>query len=431
MNDPPRPREYTRNRDDPYAPLGSKENPFPDRSSVNVIMALRALSIEVRENTRDQCHEYSHAGGHWTRLDDSYVDLLRDTIGVSYWVRSNTTGRKLRMRLTHDEWRMALNAYYAGVATARVDPFLEYLQSNREKWDLVPRMHTVIADTLGADPDCKLTKWASRYLFIAPIVRAILPGAKQDEIPILVGNQGIGKSDLLRSLFATSQEDWFSDDVRLSSETKDRVESMQGKVIIEIAEMVGSRKADIEDMKAFLTRRVDTVRLAYRRDPSRLPRKCSFIGTSDNDQFLPNDAAGLRRFVPIKCTRGSNVKAYFDKSISPGVTLRDSLWAEAYCDVTTGFCQNARLPRDLYDTQRDTVDQFRNGDSSMEDKIMDLNITAGDHLSIQQIAELMHLTTAKIPCERGQSMRIANALRVTGHEKVRVGNRNYWTKSSD
>ena len=88
------------------------------------------------------------------------------------------------------------------------------------------------------------------------------PGCKFDTVLVLDGKPGIGKSTLLRKLGGK----WFSDSLSLA-DTRDKTaaEKLQGVWIMEIGEMQGTRKADVDIMKGFISRQVDEYRAAYGR----------------------------------------------------------------------------------------------------------------------------------------------------------------------
>ena len=103
----------------------------------------------------------------------------------------------------------------------------------------------------------------------------------------MIGAQGVGKSTALRCLLPPEHPEWFSDGLRLSADDKVRAEALQGRVIVEAAEMAGSTRAERESLKAFLSRTDDgSVRLAFRRNPETLLRRCVIAGTS-NESALP------------------------------------------------------------------------------------------------------------------------------------------------
>lgn len=184
------------------------------------------------------------------------------------------------------------------------------------KWDGVKRVDTWLIDYCGAD-DNEYIRGVGRKVLTAAIARIFNPGCKFDFMMILEGKQGIGKSQLVEALGGN----WYLD-TEIMERTKDTVDKMRGAWIIEISELVGFNKKDVESLKSFISRRVDHERLSYRRDPMDFPRQCIFIGThnpsGDNTYFY--DDTGNRRFWPVHCEKTDYEEIR---------TVRSQLFAEA------------------------------------------------------------------------------------------------------
>ena len=192
--------------------------------------------------------------------------------------------------------------------------------------------------------------------------QAHTPGAQLAEMPVLVGKQGIGKSALLLNLFPSEHAAWFSDGLHLAADPKIRAEALQGRVVVEVSEMAGSTRADLESLKTFVSRQDDGVlRLAFRHNPEPSPRRCCIVGTTNRLDSLPNDPSGNRRFVPIVLHRPSG-------AIEPWLALhRAQLWAEALYRHAQDI--SPRLPRDLMPQATEAAESHRNRDVVIEDAL--------------------------------------------------------------
>ena len=114
-------------------------------------------------------------------------------------------------------------------------------------WDKVRRAETVLIDYLGAE-DNRYVRAVTRKSLCAAYMRVHYPGIKFDNMIVLNGAQGIGKSTLISSLGG----EWFSDSLALSDmNDKTAAEKLQGYWILEIGELAGMRKADIDKVKAY------------------------------------------------------------------------------------------------------------------------------------------------------------------------------------
>ena len=150
---------------------------------------------------------------------------------------------------------------------------------------------------------------------ISAVARAVCPGCKVDNMLILEGLQGGMKSSFIEDLSLG----YFLELTTSINKTKDVVDLMFGKWIVEMPELK-ALKGDDEGNKAFLTKRSDKERLSYARFSKDFPRRCVFIGTTNDDKYL-RDATGNRRYWPVKvglCDR---------KKLSENLF---HLWGEAY-----------------------------------------------------------------------------------------------------
>lgn len=159
-------------------------------------------------------------------------------------------------------------------------------------WDGTARLDTLLIDYLGAE-DNQYVREATRKIFTAAVARAMVPGEKFDNMLILCGPQGYGKSTLIDRM----SRGWFNDSIR-TFEGKEASELLQGVWLVEIAELDAFRRTDVARIKQFLSLRADRYRAAYARNISEQPRRCVFFGTCNQMDFLI-DTTGNRRFWPI------------------------------------------------------------------------------------------------------------------------------------
>ena len=196
-------------------------------------------------------------------------------------------------------------------------PIQEYLKSL--SWDGIPRVDTAFIDYLGA-ADSIYTREAANIMFAAAVYRVFEPGIKFDLVITVIGPQGTGKSTFFKKLGRS----WFSDTFT-TFQGKEAFEQIQGVWILEMSELSGLRKADIEAVKSFISKGEDMYRPAYGRTVEVYPRQCIFVGTTNEPDFLL-DPTGNRRFIPIDSHPERATKSIFD-DLDNEV---DQLWAEAY-----------------------------------------------------------------------------------------------------
>ena len=213
-----------------------------------------------------------------------------------------------------------LNNYFVKTADDRhFHPIRVYLD-NLPKWDGLKRVDDLFIKYLMAE-DNAYVRSVTRKAFVAAVSRIYNPGQKFDSIIVLDGVQGIGKSTILKDLVTS---EYYSDALSLTDmDSKDGAEKLQGFWIVEIGELAGMKKADIEKVKAFITTSDDKYRPSYGRVVESHPRQCIIIATVNGERGYLRDITGNRRFWIIKLHQTEQIhKWVFDDA------FRAQFWAE-------------------------------------------------------------------------------------------------------
>ncbi|MFI3326946.1 MAG: virulence-associated E family protein [Clostridia bacterium] len=243
------------------------------------------------------------------------------------WSDSDDAQLKTYLEITYGSFS---NAVYDTAFTTVIDdrqfhPVLDYL-NNLPLWDGCERAETLFIDYLGV-ADSPYTRAVTRKWLCAAVRRIQQSGIKFDYVPILTGDQGIGKSTLISKLAG----EWFSDSLTLSDmESKAAAEKLQGAWIVEIAELSGIKKAEQENIKQFISTTDDKYRASYAKRVVSHPRQCVFVGTTNAADFL-RDSTGNRRFWVLQCDSNSTKKPW-DLTKSEV----DQIWAEVKLFVEKG-----------------------------------------------------------------------------------------------
>lgn len=270
------------------------------------------------------------------------------------------------------------------------------------KWDQRPRLDAWLINTF----DCKdtvLHRSIGAKFMIAAVRRIRQPGCKFDQLLVLEGPQGIGKSTALEALFGRH---WFSDAMPDDLANKDAAMALLGVWGLELGEIEQLIRAEVETVKAFLSRAVDRFRPPYGKHYVERPRQGVLIGTTNARDYL-RDSTGNRRIWPVWC----NVADAKFLQVN-----RDQLWAEAASREASGehiwledtheihsasVAQNTRLSEDAW---TEPVRRFLVGK---------IDITIADLLK-----DGLNIPTAQQG--RKELLRCAAILRVEGWDRTHI-----------
>ena len=298
----------------------------------------------------------------------------------------------------------------------RFDSAIEWLSPIR--WDGVARVGNFLHTHLGAE-DTPYTQAVSRYLWTALAGRVMQPGVKADMVPILVGDQGVGKS---RAVAALSPSTEFFAEVSLHEKDDNLSRLMRGRLVAEIGELRGLHTRELESIKAFITRTHENWIPKYREFAVQFPRRLVFVGTTNKDEFLA-DETGNRRWLPVR-VQGTDVSA-IERD-------RDQLWAEAreLFSVLGVDYQAAERLSEVAHAEHTIADSWNDAVASWLD--------SPDHLTGEKPSSHGYLRARDAltnalgfedrNIDRRSEMRMGTVLRALGYSrtKVREGGKTFW-----
>jgi hypothetical protein len=167
---------------------------------------------------------------------------------------------------------------------------------NSLTWDGTERLRDVMVRGFGA-VDTAFNIEVGRCWFVGMVARIMRPGCQLDTMPVLIGPQGIFKSQALRVIGG----DWYRSAVS-DIHSKDFKQELFGAVVFEIPELhsLVTSNAAAAKVKAVISNQVDHFRQPYGMTVEEHKRTACMCGTTNNRDWH-HDESGARRFWPVHC----------------------------------------------------------------------------------------------------------------------------------
>lgn len=280
------------------------------------------------------------------------------------------------------------------------------------EWDGIARCERFLHTHFGAQ-DSDYVEAVSAYLWSALAGRVLRPGIKADMVPILIGEQGTGKSSGVAAM-VPSQE--FFTEVSFHEKEDDLSRKMRGRLLGEIGELRGLHTKELESIKAFITRTHETWVPKYREFATTFPRRIVLVGSTNQEEFL-SDPTGNRRFLPLRVSR-----------VDVAAIARDclQLWAEARVLFQAGgvaYAQAERLAQAnqvheahmMSDAWAEPIARWLDEPGALTGEIP----RARDYLRTSEVLKgALNLDDKHIG--RREEMRVSAVLKALGYERKRM-----------
>ena len=254
--------------------------------------------------TQDNVVKALRTRGWWAEVG---FDTFRNQLMLQPWERTNGAEWRGWVDTDYTRARIALErAGFAPVPTEMIRAGVWLVGEENKfnsaqvwlrelpEWDGVSRLGEVMTRYYGCLPG-DYASALGRYLFTAIVGRIMEPGCQVDIVPVLVGDQGVGKSRSVEALVPWS--DLFVS-LDLNHREDDLYRSMQGRLVGELNELRGLEGRDRAALNDFITQRQDTWTPKYREFSESRPRGIVLVGTSNDAAFI-GDETGARRWAPV------------------------------------------------------------------------------------------------------------------------------------
>ena len=259
-------------------------------------------------------------------------------LNAKYSLRFNTISLEFEIkRISDKKWSdLNLNSLFIELTQSGIDipinkleilvrshlifqynPISEYFES-LDEWDGEDHIKNLCSYVKTNDDN------AFRYHMEKWFTRAVLCALEKEKINkhcLVLANtiQNSGKSTYLRFFIPRKLMNYLSEDIGLDKDSRIK---LCKNLIINLDELSILAKADINSLKAFISKTHINERLPYARKAEYLERICSFVGSTNKTDFL-TDESGSVRWIIFEVTEKIN----FNYSMEINI---DKVWSQAY-----------------------------------------------------------------------------------------------------
>lgn len=361
---------------------------------------------------------------------------LRDVFGqaasasIGEFVESDVTAvraffdREYQMGFTKND---ALDILFAWARHVEFNPVTDALDRAAAAWDQFPRLDSWLSVYLGVDASGapEYHRAIGRAWMIGAVARAYAPGSKMDNLLILEGGQGSGKSRAAKAICSAIYPQGFVETIPIVGDSKEAALALRGAWIVELQELTSIRKSDSEQIKSFISTQADRVRVPYARAVQCWDRRCVFIGTTNEDSYI-QDTSGGRRFWSCKIGRID-----VDRLSADAIQL----WGEAVTAYRRGeqwhlADAEALKQATAQQAQRQVSDPWDDDIANFIDGISSDTSARSRRWSLVALFDLV-FPSAKLgnsaqDFDQGTQKRFATRLRQAGFDSRKTGGRNVW-----
>jgi predicted P-loop ATPase len=223
---------------------------------------------------------------------------------------------------------------------------------------------------------------------------------------IFTGGQNAGKSTFCRFLCPPALRNYFTENINAD---KDSIISLCTNILINLDELASITKFELNQLKSMMSKQYVNIRVPFAKRTSLMPRRCSFIGNTNNAEFL-NDHTGSVRWL---CFEVLSIDFAYSKEIDI-----NQVYAQAYALYKSDFKYS--LTREEVEENEKINDKHFVNTPEM-DKIMECFVPSHKHADGAIFVTPTYILDKIISCSNIKSLNSINvgrALVKLGFEKT-------------
>lgn len=380
---------------------------------------IRSSGFEVAYDTTINANVRRKVGSsnNWVKIDKRFIDDLLSNF---------------KQRMSEREVGIYLNSYGRKNEFSSFEQYLESVKGIRKKYKNKNRttIESIFIECYGAD-DTALTRQASQIFVCSIIAKQIYERVQTRIVPVLVGKQEQGKSNLGIWVLPAQLQDYAKLDFHITDDDRNNVQEIQNSITVELGELAGSRRFN-DRLKGFISKQFDKIVPKFSNRSEILPRRAVFYATSNEQNPLSNDPSGHSRFVIIQCQNetGEGVKEWIEEH-------RDEMFSHGHRLVQQAqkrgeLYQLLKLESDQLQQQREINRQFEFNPNSLVDELVSEYINDYEEWEYSKLATFVRervksiRETQSIGTVNTGNVEISKSLTRLGWDKRHTDKGNVW-----
>lgn len=245
-----------------------------------------------------------------------------------------------------------------------------------------------------------------KKMLVRCIACALIPGVFNKQAFIIVHDQqNSGKSTFCRWLNPPALSDYITENI---STDKDSLICLSDNFIINMDELATLNKAEINTLKAMMSKDVVKIRRPYDKKPILTPRRASFVGSTNKSEFL-SDETGSVRWICFELINRIDFNYKKDIDIN-------NVWKQAYSLYKQGF-KYELTPEEIEENEKaNRAYQITTEEQELIQKCYS-PATKETHNVFYQATDIKSALLEKFPHARLNNITIGRALKILGFKQ--------------
>jgi hypothetical protein len=238
-----------------------------------------------------------------------FFDVISKEVAVkfngNYEYNGNSASTRIKSLCLRNRFQIKLVDSFISLIADRneANPWAEWVRS--EPWDGIDRFQA-FCETVKVDEDkielrnLYLRTWMLQLMHMTCLNDGLFPKMSRYVLVFQSTKQEVGKTTWFKNLVPHDKMNFVAEGAHLDTNNSMSLKECISKVMVELGEISSTfKKSDIDSLKNFITRSVDTLNIKYQAHHMKSRRRTVFFANANETNFL-HDKTGNSRFLALE-----------------------------------------------------------------------------------------------------------------------------------